>query len=418
MLGHGLGGVMAGSIRPRPAKGPDAFELRVFLGRDANGKVRHLTRVFHGTRRQAELELARMVVEQEEAPALVPTEQSRPWGPGTTINEAIEGWKANGWQDLSPSTTRRYASLWSTHIEPTIGRRKVAALSPYDVEVYFRQLKAKGLSEASVRQARAMLHRACRLARKWSGNVLPNPINGTELPDWSLHEQRDEVRAPTLDEVQTLLKAARERDERLYCFVLVVAATGMRRGEVCGLRWSDLDLEAGTLRVDEGVIVADGGAELKSPKTRASVRRIALDDATVEVLKARKAEVLAVAALAGVTVAPEHFAFASEVPGVLPPHPDSMSNAFRTLRRAAGVAEDVHLHSLRHFQATVLDSVISEAQKQARLGWSTVHMARHYTDGDEKEDRRAAEHVGRLLNGTGVEAPQEEQAATSRSETA
>ena len=68
------------------------------------------------------------------------------------------------------------------------------------------------------------------------------------------------------------------------------------------------------------------------------------------------------------------------------------------LRSKAGVPADVHLHSLRHFHATVLDPVISEAQKQARLGWSTVHMARHYTDGVPAEDRRAAKHIAKLLN--------------------
>ncbi|MCU1494353.1 MAG: Tyrosine recombinase XerC [Acidimicrobiaceae bacterium] len=54
----------------------------------------------------------------------------------------------------------------------------------------------------------------------------------------------------------------------------------------------------------------------------------------------------------------------------------------------------------------MLDPVISEAQKQARLGWSTVHMARHYTDGIDEEDRRAAEYVGRLLGGKDGELPQ------------
>ena len=63
-----------------------------------------------------------------------------------------------------------------------------------------------------------------------------------------------------------------------------------------------------------------------------------------------------------------------------PPHPDALSHTFASIRTKAKVAPDIHMHSLRHFHATVLDPVISEAQKQARLGWSTVKMARHYTD--------------------------------------
>ena len=74
-------------------------------------------------------------------------------------------------------------------------------------------------------------------------------------------------------------------------------------------------------------------------------------------------------------------------------------------RIAAKLPSDLHLHSLRHFQATSLDTVIPERQKQSRLGWSTVHMARHYTDPLSAEDRRAAQHIGNLLDGTTVETP-------------
>lgn len=401
---------MAGSIRKRTDKGPDAFELRVFLGRDSAGRVRHRSHLYRGTRRGAERELARLVTEQEAAPAVVPDESARKWGPSTTINDAIVGWRDNGWQDLSPSTTQRYESMWVVHIKPTIGKRKIASLGPYDVELYLRRLKAKGLSEASVRQARAVLHRACRLARKWSGNALPNPVAGTEMPDWALHEQTDAVRAPSVDEVRALLDAAKRTDQRLSAFVSVIAATGMRRGEACALRWEDVDVDQATVRVDESVVPAKGGAMLKAPKSRASVRRVALDGRTVEAFQALGREADRLGRLAGFTVEPAHFVFATELPGAAPPHPDTYSHAFAKLRVTAGVAADVHLHSLRHFQATALDPVISERQKQARLGWATVHMARHYTDGIDEEDRRAAEHIGRLLAGDESGDPQAGQA--------
>ena len=82
------------------------------------------------------MELARLVTEQVEGPAIIPQERQYAFGNSTTINMAIEGWKQNGWQDLSPSTTRRYTSIWTTHIKNSIGRRTIATLGPYDVELY------------------------------------------------------------------------------------------------------------------------------------------------------------------------------------------------------------------------------------------------------------------------------------------
>jgi hypothetical protein len=116
-------------------------------------------------------------------------------------------------------------------VRQSIGRRPIASLSPYDVERYFRTLKAKGMAESSVRQVRAMLHRACRLAKKWSGGALPNPVADTELPSWSL-EDKTHVRAPSVEEVRRILELAESEDIRIAVALRVVAATGMRRGAV------------------------------------------------------------------------------------------------------------------------------------------------------------------------------------------
>jgi len=394
---------MPGSMRERQ---PNVWELRVFLGRDANGKVRHGYQTFRGGKRAAERELSRLVAAAEDKPVPPPVVEAPRWNVQTTINDAIQGWKDNGWEDLSPSTVRRYENMWMKHVHGSIGNERLATLSPYDVEKYFRRLKADGLAEASVRQIRAVMHRACRLARKWSGGALPNPIADTELPTWALDE-RDEVRAPSLDEVRTLIATADTFDPSFAAVLRLVAATGMRRGEVCALRWNDVDLSAGTVRISQSVVAAKGGAILKSPKTRASIRTVAVDPDTASILRRLQLAQRSLAMACGLTLESESFLFSSEPGGLIPPHPDAMSHTFATVRSKAKVAADVHMHSLRHFHATVLDPVISEAQKQTRLGWSTVKMARHYTDSVPEEDRRAAAHVGKMLSSgaTGSGAP-------------
>lgn len=395
---------MPGSIRKREDRGPDAWELRVFIGRDTNDRPKQRSVLFRGGKRQAEKELSRLVAIQEEAPAPIPApEEDRRWGPSTTINDAVAGWRANGWQDLSPSTVRGYEGVWRRYVEDSIGKRKIVSLGPYDVERYLRQLQEKGAGQTTLRLVRALLHRACRLARKWSGNTLPNPVADTELPACKLDDRPEPVRSPELSEVTALLDAAGEEDPRFPAFIRLIAATGCRRGEACAIRYSDIDLETRSLLIDEGIISSDGTATVKSPKTRASIRRIALDDDTFEQLSALRSIQKELADACEMKLEAESFVFSFEPGGTIPPHPDTMSHAFARIRKKAKVATDIHLHSLRHFQATILDPVISEKQKQARLGWSTVHMARHYTDAIPEEDRRAAKHVGRILAGVGAD---------------
>lgn len=387
---------MAGSLRQVVGKA-GTWELRVYLGRDPEGRVRHRHARFQGSRRAAERELARLVADQEAKPAPAVEEPKR-WGPSTTVNDAISAWQANGWEDLSPRTADHYESVWRVHIRQSIGRRKIATLGPYDVERFYRSLKDQGLSQATVRQVKAVLHRSLRLAQKWSGGTLRNPAADADMPTWRLGEGREPVRAPALGEVRALIAAAEAEDIRSGVFIRLLVATGMRRGEACALRWSDIDFVAGVLTIDESVTGPRGGAIVKAPKTRASVRTVACDARTLAALQVLQAEQESLARACGASLEPQSFVFSFEPGGQVPPYPTSFSHLVVRLRRKAGLAADIHLHSLRHFHATELDPIISEAQKQARLGWSTVQMARHYTDGVATEDRRAAEHIGKLLD--------------------
>lgn len=389
---------MAGSIRKRPDRGANVWELRVFIGRDSTGRVRHKQSTFRGSERAAKRELAKLVAAQDFEPEAPAEPETKTWNATTTVNDAIAGWKDNGWDDLSPVTVRRYENVWKVHIEKTIGKQCISTLTPYEVERYFRKLKADGAGRETVRYVRSLLNRACRLARKWSNSTLPNPIAESELPSWSIDERPEPVRAPSVEEVRQLLAKAAELDSRFSVCLRVIAATGARRGEACALRWSDIDSKDGTLTIDESVVASPGGAEVKSPKTRASIRVVAVDDGTLQMLDRLQREQQRLASDSGTTLASTSFVFSSEPGGMDPPHPDSVSHSFTKVRVAAGLPKDLHLHSLRHLQATSLDAVIPERQKQARLGWSTVHMARHYTDAISSEDRKAAEHIGSLLD--------------------
>ena len=384
---------MAGSMRL--VAQPGTWELRVFRGRDSAGRVKHRYQRFQGSKRQAERELARLVAEQEAIPAPIAETELR-WNSTTTINDAIAAWQENSWQDLSPSTIRRYKSIWQVQIKDSVGRQRIASLSSYEVEMFLRDLKSQGLAEATVRQTRAVLNRACRLARKWSGGVIPNPIADSELPSWST-ESNDPVRSPSLDEVSSLLRAAKTFDPRISCIIRLIVATGMRRGEACALRWSDCNFDNRTIRIDKSVVAFEGKAAIKAPKTRASIRTVAVDVGTLQELVELRGIQEALALIAEESLSSDSFVFSFYPGGGIPPYPDTISHAFMRVRKLAYIAADIHLHSLRHFQATALDPIISEKQKQSRLGWTNPVMARHYTDSVPEEDRRAADHIGSLF---------------------
>jgi hypothetical protein len=76
------------------------------------------------------------------------------WGETTTINDALEAWSCNGWQDLSPTTVRHYRELWDRHVRKAIGRRAIASLNPYEIERYFRRLKDAGVGSTTVHLGR------------------------------------------------------------------------------------------------------------------------------------------------------------------------------------------------------------------------------------------------------------------------
>jgi len=127
------------------------------------------------------------------------------------------------------------------------------------------------------------------------------------------------------------------------------------------------------------VIASHGGATVKSPKTRASIRRVAVDNGTLKQLKVLRVEQQRLDDNADVQLSKA--AFVSADPGGdTPPYPDTISRAFSKARVAAGLPADPHLHSLCHFQANSLDAVTLERQKHARLGWSTAHMAGHLAE--------------------------------------
>jgi integrase len=392
--------------KPRRKKGwpKDTWELRIYMGRKANGQADVKSIMFHGTQAKANAEQARLEVKsREERQKNRGKELSQNgWGSNTTINDAFEKYlKSPRWDRLSPSTQLRYSNLYKKHLQDNIGKRSIASLSPLDIEEFLLRMK-KGSSKSppqshsSVNQARVLIRNACREAAKGSHGEIRNPARFADLPVWDSSELRDEPGSPTASDVAKILQTS-ATDKSFYAYLWLISATGMRRGEACAIKWQDWDEKAKTIRITQGIAAARGGAKEKSPKTRKANRRISIGTEATKALRAYRQEVERLAKLGGFSIEPTHFVFSRTLPGEKPPHPDTMSHMMARSRQRAGVDMDVGLHSLRHFQSTTIDGVVSEIQIQARLGWSSQRMQRHYTDAVTEEDRKAAAHVERTL---------------------
>jgi len=201
-----------------------------------------------------------------------------------------------------------------------------------------------------------------------------------------------------MDDTRALLVAADEHDPEFGALLRVLASTGARRGEVCGLRWSDVDLDGATAYIHRSIAAVPGGTFEKDTKTHGA-RRIALDPATARVLQDHRARIEARAAMCDMPFNPNGFVFTVTADGSSPLHPDTVSAGFRRLCDRAGLA-GVRLHDLRHVHATqLLAAGVPVRTVSGRLGHAnaatTLNVYAHFL---EASDRDAAAVFGGLLD--------------------
>ncbi|HZB84117.1 MAG TPA: site-specific integrase [Rubrobacteraceae bacterium] len=160
---------------------------------------------------------------------------------------------------VKPVTFENYERLVRNHIAPGLGRVKLTKLSPAHVQGFYQESLDAGLSPTSVRQMHAILHRALRQAHRWR-LVRENVVAATDPPK----PRGDEIRP--LDAAQAKAFLAGARDERLEALYVLAVTAGLRIGELLGLRWDDVDLGHGTLRVQRTLSAAKSGPKLTTPK--------------------------------------------------------------------------------------------------------------------------------------------------------
>jgi integrase len=326
-----------GHIRQR---GRQSWELKFDLGRDpTTGKriSRHIT--FRGTKREAQAELNRVLNRRNEGTYVDPTKM--------TVGEYLEHWLTIDIERrVAAKTALRHRGIVKHQIIPYFGSVPVRKLTATHIEAFEAQLQrsgyvkgskaGQGLTAQTVLHVHRTLSQALAHAVK-TGVLFKNPTEQVKPP----RPPRREIAILSKAEVATLLRTA--EGSSLHLPVLVAVSTGIRRGELLGLRWSDLDLKAARLTVNQSLERVKGKTVFKSPKTTTSHRTITLPALTVEALREHRAAQAAERLKLGLGK-PE--LVLSHSAG-LPLDPDSITKAFDRLVHDAGVRR-VTFHGLRH----------------------------------------------------------------------
>jgi integrase len=355
-------------------------------------KAHQASRTFRGSAREADKALAQFVSEVEDRTGQVDGT--------TTVNAFLDRWLEYLTPRREPTTVRGYRDKLR-RIRDAVGHVRMAKLTAQQLDSAYTAWLNEGLSPNTVHHIHAVFSSALRQAVKWE--VVPRAVTASASPPPLRVAHKDEI---PVQVVKDLIDVTEDTHPVLASAIAVAATTGMRRGEICGLRWSDIVLTPATDdRSMSGVLTvrrsAKHGIEHRAvvvgdTKTHAT-RRISIDPFCAQVLALHRANVERWAAQAEVTLVADPYVFTVDPTGATPWRPDSLGQAFGRAVKRSG--HDITFHSLRHFAATTLIGAGVDVRTVAgRLGHADASTTlKVYSAFVKDRDRQAAELLGAVF---------------------
>ncbi len=265
-----------------------------------------------------------------------------------TVGEYLDRWLKDSVKDTVKATTfERYEQISRLHLKPAVGRVKLKALTPAHVRGLYREKLEGGASPRTVRYIHVTLHKALKQAIA-DGLVPRNPTEAVKPPQLS----KEEMHPLTADGAKQLLETARQTGDRLEALYVLAVHTGLRQGELLGLKWDDVDLETGTLQVRRTLSTTKDGPALSAPKTAGSARSVRLTGKAVGALRSHLERQLGEIDRVGSLYRENGLIFASET-GEFLDRRYITTHRFKPLLKKAGLP-GVRFHDLRHTCATLL----------------------------------------------------------------
>jgi len=372
-----------GTLTERPT-GSGKWRWRVRLGVDpVTGEPRRLSRTIEAKTRSAAEKQARQILAELEA---------EPVGSEAPMSKVFAEWmrhcEARG---RSPHTLDWNRRAVANVIGPAIGDVPLNELSPRHLDHLYDELIAKPLSPPTVRRYHAVISAALTQAKKW-GWIDSNPAERATVPE-PTHKA---LVVPTPDEIREIISALEEVNPVYGLAAYLAARTGLRRGELCALKWADW--ADGVIDVSASLYRVRGETGTKGTKT--GRERLIRTTSDVDfALGQRRNDADAIAASAGCELGPDAYILSSWPDGSQPVNPDSLSSAFSRTAKHLGMAH-VHFHSLRHFAATeMLAAGVSPQDAAGVLGHVNPTMTLNvYAHSTAERQRAAMEAIGKALN--------------------
>jgi len=316
-------------------RGPWSYYL--LAGRRADGSRRQITRSGFATKRVAQVGLQEALAREDAGVAEVH---------GLTVGDFLDQW-LNGKRSLRPTTRDGYRLDIERHLIPALGSIRLADLRPHHIDQLYSELLKGAAGHPTTPSVIRHTHTTLRsaLGTAVRRRLIPwNPAQHVELPE----EGRRATTVWTPAEVNQFLRL--HEGHRLGLLYRLVAVAGLRRGEVLGLHWSDVDLAAGAFTVRWQLVNTRSGPSLGPPKTRSGARVVALDAGTTAALAKHKAEQAKERVAWGDAVVENDLVFTRE--NSEPLRPEYVTHAFRRLAANAGLPP-IRLHDLRHTNASL-----------------------------------------------------------------
>lgn len=392
---------MAGSIEKR---GKNSYRLSCLAGYNLQGKPIKKTKTVHGTKKEAEIELAKFVADVQNGMVIE--------GKSLKFSEFTEIWKRDyGSKELAPSTYKRYCRMLEIRLLPYFGHFYVNKIKPTDIMQFYDLLSKdtqlvrkkdnngsktlKPLSGKTIlehhRLLRAMLHKAVY----WQV-IVSNPAERVQPPKVKKPKRKyyDD------DQCKILLENLEQLDEEQIKYktaIILTVFTGVRLGELMGLEWQDVDFKTGIISINRSSqYLSDKGIFTKSPKTESSVREVAIPDFIVSLLKEYKLWYEEQKSIVGDFWNDSDRLFV-QVDGN-PITPSTISKWFEKFIKQIGLPV-ITFHGLRHTNATLLIAQqVDVATVSARLGHAQITTTYNfYVHPLKSHDKHAGNVLENLL---------------------